>query len=147
MVSFLIVLYSFAVEYRIILPRGNWRWRGPNVIEHYAAFKQRLICFTVKRKGGHEYSVIEKALGFEQTEGRDQCKDTFMQFCTIRPRRAKCFVFKKRKQSLLSFREYGLFFFRKIMIKRKQCNRVEPEANNAYKTDLHTINDLIESML
>ena len=33
------------------------------------------------------------------------------------------------------------------MIKREQSNRVEPEANNAYKTDLHTINDLIESML
>lgn len=65
----------------------------------------------------------------------------------VRPRRTKWFVFKKRKLSLLAFRECRVLFSGRIMIKRKQSNRVEPEANNAYKTDLHTINDLIESML
>ena len=69
------------------------------VIENYAAFKQRLICFTVKRKGGHEYSVIEKALGFEQTEGRDQCKDTFKQFCTTSSNQMVRFQEKKTKSS------------------------------------------------
>lgn len=84
-------------------------WRDPNVIENYTVLKQRLICFTVKQKGGHEYSVIEKALGFEQTERRNQYKDTVMLLSTTSSN--QIFHFQEKKQSLLAFREYRLFFW------------------------------------